>query len=289
MYLRSEYLYYDLYPEFFKPISKKKIAFRKKNTIIGIMKKIHSFSNKYIELYGIEHDPFHGFEIGVEEYEAPITLTDEEYEYIQNNIVNDPELRIVQKMFILQSFFGLRYVDYSNAKKDDIVNGCMLAYPKKTISKIRKVSIPLNDFGTEIIDDFNDDTDTTYLVPRYTLDQFNIKLKELFKKLGLDRIVERYDEKNDSMVLLPLYEVASSHLARRTFINTLINEGYDNISIKKMAGMSENSREIVRYYNLNNKRSQDCSNSLDKRKVVSNVPTFQFPVYQTAVPIILAQ
>ena len=276
IYLQSEHLLYAKHIEVYRFISKKKITFKKKNTIIGILKKVHTFSNYYKLMYRLEHDPFWAFKIGVEKYEEPIPLTDEEYEVLQNRLVDNPELQIIQKMFILQSFFGVRYVDFSHAKKGDIVSGCLIAYPKKTIELKRKISIPLNDFGVEIIGDLNSETlDTTYLVPRYTLDQYNTKLKELFRTLGFNRIITRYDEEKGEMVHKPLYELVSSHMARRTFINTLINEGYDSITVKNMAGMSENSREIERYYTLNRKHRQECSNSLDKRKQAAAVPIYQ--------------
>ena len=269
----------------YEAICKKKISFRKKNTIIGILKKVHTFSNSYKLKHKLEYDPFWAFKIGTEKYEEPIPLTDEEYEYIQNNFVDDPELKVVQKMFILHTFFGVRFVDYINAKKGDVINGSLIAYPKKTIEQKRKVSIPLNDFGDEIIGDFYDETlDTIFLVPRYTLDEYNLKLKELFKTLGLNRIITSFDEEKGEMVHRPLYELVSSHMARRTFINTLVNEGYDSITIKNMAGMSENSREIARYYKLNEQHKQACSNSLDKRQLASTVPTIQISAYQPTMP-----
>lgn len=281
MYLHQEHKLYSQFPEQYKTLSKKKIEFRKKNTIIGIFRKMHSFSNKFKLMYRLDYDPFWAFKIGSEKYEEPIPLTDEEYEYLQNNIVKDPELQIIQKMFLLQTFFGIRYVDYINAKKVDIVNGSLIAYPKKTIELKRKVSIPLNEFGAEIIGDFYDETsETTYLVPRYTLDEYNIKLKELFKTLGLNRMISRFDEEKGEMVHRPLHEIVSSHFARRTFINTLFNEGFDTLTIKNMAGMSENSREIARYYKLNEKNKQLCTNSLDKRKSTSNTPIYQISSFQ---------
>lgn len=283
IYLSEEHLLYEKHAELYKTLTNKKIKFRTKNRIITILKKIKTFSNKYRKLHKIEFDPFWGFEIGNEKYSAPIVLTEEEYEYIQNNIVEDPELQIIQKMFILQSFFGMRFVDFSNAKKGDLIEGCLIAFPKKTIKLNRKVEIPLNDFGYELIGDLSVDTaDTTYLVPRFSLDQYNHKLKELFKVLGLNRIICVYDETKKEMAHKPLYELVSSHWARRTFINTLINEGYDSIAIKNMAGMSENSREIARYYAINKQYRQECANSLDKRKTSSNTPIYVIKPYQQA-------
>jgi len=284
-YLRNEYLYYQSSPEFYRDLTKRKIAFRTDKTIIGILKKIHAFTNQFRALYRIDFEPFANFIVGTEKYEEPIVLLDEEYEYIQNNLVDDAELRIIQQMFILQSFFGLRYADFHNAKMKDIVDGCLLAYPKKTISSVRKVNVPLNDFCKEIIMDLSaKSSDMTYIVPRFSLDQYNIKLKELFKRLGLNRIISKYDEETKQTIHKPLYEVITSHFARRTFINTLINAGFDSLTIKKLCGMSENSREIARYYQLNKKHSQACANSLDKRKATSTVPTYQIEPFQHVIP-----
>lgn len=52
-------------------------------------------------------------------------------------------------------------------------------------------------------------------------------------------------------VMKPIYEIASSHLARRTFIGNLYNKVKDPNLIGSMTGHSPGSEAFARYHDIN--------------------------------------
>jgi integrase len=77
--------------------------------------------------------------------------------------------------------------------------------------------------------------------PVITNQKFNEHLKELFKELNMDRsiAVQSVRAKQVSRVVRPLYEVISSHAARRTFITICLQKGMPLQDVMKMSGHSD--------------------------------------------------
>ena len=59
---------------------------------------------------------------------------------------------------------------------------------------------------------------------------------------------------------VPLYSVASSHMARRTFVGTLHRNVKDSV-IANMSGHVENSRAFIRYYDVDEETRIDAINN----------------------------
>lgn len=77
--------------------------------------------------------------------------------------------------------------------------------------------------------------------PVITNQKFNEHLKELFRELKMDRTiaVQSVRAKQVSRVARPLYEVISSHTARRTFITICLQKGMPLQDVMKMSGHSD--------------------------------------------------
>ena len=65
--------------------------------------------------------------------------------------------------------------------------------------------------------------------------------------MGIDRTVIVLDPKTREDVARPLYEVASTHTARKTFIGNLYRQVKDPNLIASMSGHVEGSRAFSRY------------------------------------------
>ena len=61
----------------------------------------------------------------------------------------------------------------------------------------------------------------------------------------------------------PIYEVASSHMARRTFIGNIYKQVKDQHLVSSLTGHSDNSRAFVRYRNIDIDMKQELVNILD--------------------------
>lgn len=82
------------------------------------------------------------------------------------------------------------------------------------------------------------------------MQHYNRKIKEAFKKAGLDRIVTVLDQQTRQEVQKPLYEVASSHMARRTFIGNIYKKVKDPNLVGSLSGHKEGSKAFARYRDI---------------------------------------
>ena len=60
-------------------------------------------------------------------------------------------------------------------------------------------------------------------------------------------------------------KLVSAHLARRVFLFTLINMGFNSEAVYSMSGHRVNSKEINRYYSIEDSTQIECVNELDLR------------------------
>ena len=101
------------------------------------------------------------------------------------------------------------------------------------------------------------------LLPRFSHFGYNKKIKEILKYVGIDRKVIVLDPKTREDVARPLYEVASTHTARKTFIGNLYRQVKDPNLIASMSGHSEGSRAFARYRKIDDEMKKELVNLLD--------------------------
>ena len=85
------------------------------------------------------------------------------------------------------------------------------------------------------------------LLPFKPIHQYNLGIRELLKHCGIDRMVTILDTHGYNTVQKPLYEVATSHTARKTFVGNLYRQVPDPNLIASMSGHVEGSRAFNRY------------------------------------------
>ena len=123
-----------------------------------------------------------------------------------------------------------------------------LGYVKKTNDT--SITVPLNEYCKEILDRYH------YLptaIPIFTEQHFNKSLKEMAEKVGLIRLVRRitWIRGKPSQHSLPLHEVLSSHIARKTFITNSLILGMGESEVKKISGHKDD-RSFRRYVEMGN-------------------------------------
>ena len=105
--------------------------------------------------------------------------------------------------------------------------------------------MPLNQKARDILERYKDLENA--LLPRFSHFGYNKKIKEILKYVGIDRKVIVLDPKTREDVARPLYEVASTHTARKTFVGNLYKQVPDPNLIASLSGHVEGSRAFRRY------------------------------------------
>ena len=249
----------EAYPE------TRKIQERGGNTVTGIIKKLRAFFN-WCEKEGLlKKNPFIGFEKGEgEQYGTPIYLTKDELKQIYAADFSDnPSLETQRDIFVFQCNVGCRVGDMMRLTKRDVINGSIEYIPNKTIKENAKtVVVPLNTMAKAILDKYKD-LPGEQLLPFIASQNYNSAIKDIVKKAGITRLVTTLDPLTRKEVKRPINEVASSHMARRTFIGNIYKKVKDQHLVSSLTGHSDNSRAFVRYRNIDIDMKQELVNILD--------------------------
>ena len=234
-----------------------KISQRGSNHITNLQKKFKRFFLWLNKEGHTTNHPFDGFEIKGEKYGTPIILTLEERNKIADfNLSSKPHLERQRDVFIFQCLIGCRVGDLLKMTPNNFVDGQIEYIPRKTKDdKPVTVEVPLNTRALGILAKYwNADLSShkskindNPLLPFISAQKYNEVIKEIFKVCGINRMVVVIDPVSGEQLQKPLYDVASSHLARRTFIGLLYNQIQDPNLISSMSGHVEGSREFARY------------------------------------------
>lgn len=126
-----------------------------------------------------------------------------------------PELELIRDLFVLQSHLGLRICDLFSVTKANIVGDAIEYSPIKTGNRV--VRVPLTGTAKQILEKYSR-PDAQSLVPKIPLTDYNKGIKKVLKEAGINRVVAIMNTTTGHEEHYPIYEVASSHMARRTFV-----------------------------------------------------------------------
>lgn len=235
------------------------------NTITGIFKNLRAFINWCQKEGYLSNNPFIGFEKGEgERYGTPIYLTREELKQLyQADFSDNPALEVQRDIFVFQCNVGCRVGDMMRLTKQDIINGTIEYIPNKTIKESAKtVVVPLNAMAKAIVEKYKDCPGES-LLPFIASQNYNYAIKDALKKAGITRLVTTLNQLTRTEEKRPIYEVASSHMARRTFIGNIYKQVRDQRLVSSLTGHSDGSRAFTRYRNIDIDMKQDLVNILD--------------------------
>lgn len=225
---------------------------RKTNTVVSIMKRLKAFFNYCKnELQLIDKNPFDSInfasKVGVELYNEPICMTRDELTHLYTyNFTNSIDM-LVRDMFCLQAALGCRIGDFVRLTYDNIQNNTLTYYPEKTREIANKVIVPLSYRAKNIINKYKSKGDNNLIMPFINSVEYNKQLKSVFRIASLNRKIIIYNRDNKKEEVFELHQLASSHLARRTFVDILCQAGEPIHVVASMSGHSENSKAFDRY------------------------------------------
>jgi len=220
---------------------------RAQNTVSGMHARLRVFIRWAIDQGLATVNGYDHFKIDEEVYGTPVYITNEERNALYAASIADPKLAVQRDIFVFQCLVGCRVGDLLRMTKANVIRGAIEYVPRKTRDgRPVTVRVPLNGTAFEILARYREAAGDR-LLPFISKQKYNETIKAAFREAGLDRVVTVLDPRTREGVRKPLYEIASSHLARRTFIGNLYKKIKDPNLIGSMSGHKEGSRAFARY------------------------------------------
>ena len=258
-YLRNEKDLADEYPQIFArlltsyPVGIRKgqtnLVKRGNNTIVKLERNLRSFFIWLAKNEITSNHPFDGIEIGSESYGDPYYITVNERNQIADyDLSGCKRLETQRDIFVFQCLVGCRVSDLMRFTCANIVDGFLVYVPHKTKDETGvEARVPLLPKAKELISKYNGVDPKGRLFPFISSQKYNDSIKEIFTKVGIVRSVAVKNPKTGETEMRPLNEIASSHLARRTFVGNAYLHVADPNIIGKMSGHVEGSKAFSRY------------------------------------------
>ena len=148
-----------------------------------------------------------------------IALTQEELNVFFTHDFKNPILDKVRDIFVFACFTGLRYSDYDKVKPHNINGEFLTVITQKTKAPVSIPIIP--NYSGKILMKYNNNLNVK------SIQRFNRHLKDAAREANLNRVVTwiEYRGKSSNVINQPLYELVSSHMARKTFITHSLEKG----------------------------------------------------------------
>lgn len=285
-YVREEYKYVakKTYKFIFEAIPEKRMPdVRGANTIAKIMKRFRTFIKWCLKEGLLESDPFVGYEQKNPVYGTPYYITIEERSQIadtdilkawekldkeqQKSIAKSslPQLAIQRDIFVFHCMIGCRVSDLVTLTPENVINDHISYIAKKTSrERVDAIEVPLNSIAKAILEKYWDgQRKTGPLLPFISPQKYNDSIKEIFLLCGITRNVTIWNSTTGKEEQHPLNEIASSHLARRTFIGNLYKKVQDPNMIGKLSGHVEGSKAFARYRTIDDDMKQNMVKMLE--------------------------
>ena len=265
-FLENEHTISKDYPELYTEVegSQSVVSERSRNTLIGFMKRLKVFFSWCIAKGLISESPLSGFDMPAEKYGTPIYITKEEMHQIYaHDFSDEPHLDRQRDIFIFQCCIGCRVGDLLRLTRNDIINNTLEYIATKTIEENQKtIVVPLNKTAQEILEKYKD-YEGKYILPFITAQKYNDAIKVIFAKAGITRNVTWLNPLTGKEEKKPINELASSHMARRTFVGNLYKQVLDPNIVASMSGHAEGSRAFSRYREIDREIKANAVNLLD--------------------------
>lgn len=180
------------------------------------------------------------FKPKLQKMDDPIIFLDwEELMGLLNFELEDPAMRSVRDVFCFCAFTSLRYSDVHALRWADVHDGYIRVTTVKTSDDL---VIELNDYSEEILGRYVDEAyPDDKVFPVLSNQKMNVRLKELCKLAGINRMVRVSEFQNGRRVdmLLPKWQLMSTHAGRRTFISNALMMGIPPNVVMRWTGHAD--------------------------------------------------
>jgi integrase len=175
-----------------------------------------------------------------EEETEHVYLTEPELQKIYNVQIYNKKLDQVRDLFIFGAWVGLRFSDFSNIKPENIVKIDDDYFIKIITQKTKDlVIIPCNPVIIEIFEKYKQNSN---MLPRTISNQkFNEYIKEVCELAELNEV-----GRLSSKPKYKLWQLVSSHTARRSFATNFYLQGFPTIDLMRITG-HKTERSFLKY------------------------------------------
>jgi len=194
---------------------------------IGLIK---TFLNYCLKNGYIENNDFKDFTIKREVTDQLALSKNDIHVIAQLDLSANKRLERVRDVFLLGCYTGMRYSDYKRIKAANLTAN--LIKIREVKDKTKFLEIPITNRIKAILDKYNMN------LPKISEQNFRVYLKEIFQIAGFTepriksvKIGNKVFEKE-----VPMYELMSTHTARRSFITIMLNSGVPAKAIMKITG-----------------------------------------------------
>lgn len=263
-FLISEQEIYDEFPDICMKVEKsRKPKQRSLNTLNDIFVKLKTFLTWCVDEGEISSNPLKKYKVDSAVFGTPYYITIAERNKIyKHNFSKHPRLEIQRDIFIFQCLVGCRVGDLYQLKRSNVINGAIEYIARKTKDGHPvTVRVPLNSIAVELIRKYEGDN-SERLFPFIPEQKYNYAIKEVFRHAGITRNVTILNPRTRLQEQVPINQVASSHLARRTFIGNLYKKVKDPNLVGSLSGHKENSQAFARYRDIDDEIKTDLVNLL---------------------------
>jgi integrase len=214
------------------------------------LKRLRSFLNWCVDNSYTDNKSFDKYNGKLtEKYGTPYYLTLAERNKIADfDLSKFPALEIQRDIFIFQCLIGCRVSDLMKMRPENIINKAIEYIPHKTREdRPMIVRVPLNDRAIALVKKYRDKDKKGRLFPFISPQKYNDAIKNILKACDITRLVTVVDPVSGDEVKKPINEIASSHMARRTFVGNLYKKVKDPNLVGSLSGHKEGSKAFVRY------------------------------------------
>ncbi len=260
-FLRNEPEIFDKYPKIFEQYPAETRKARKSrrpfpkgdNTIINIFACLRTFFHWAIEEGLTTNNPFVKYKgKTTEHYGTPYYITLEERDRIADfDLSANKSLAVQRDIFIFHCCIGCRISDLMRLTPANIINDAVEYIASKTKGERPNViRVPLTQRAKDILERYKGEDSEGRILPFISSQKYNVAIKKIFKECGITRIVTILNPTTGEEEQRPINEIASSHLARRTFVGNLYKKVKDPNLVGALSGHKEGSRAFSRYRDI---------------------------------------
>ena len=224
------------------------ITNRSLNTAISIWKRVKAFLNWALINEHSKNVSHKMVKTKSEVYATPYYITTQERDMIYEfDFSGNLRLETQRDIFIFHCLIGCRVGDLVELRKDSVINGAIEYVANKTMNdRANIIRVPLNKTALIIVEKYQD-YEGNSLFPFISAQKYNLAIKNIFNIVGINRLVTVINNVTGKEEKVPINTIASSHLARRTFVGNLYKKVKDPNLIGALSGHSEGSRAFARY------------------------------------------
>lgn len=237
---------------------------RSQNTINSKLRRFRALCHYCVEIGLTDTNPFDRYKIKTDVYGTPVFLTLDERDKLYATHFDNPSLERQKDIFVFQCHIGCRVSDLIALKTSNVTPDGFIQYIQYKLRKSNPVvvRVPLTDTAKEIIAKYAGQPDER-LLPFISQDKYNDAIKRVLKEAKIDRVVLVQNLHTYENEPKHLYEIAASHLARRTFMANMFRKTRSERIVSSFTGHARNSAAFSRYTDVDDDMKREIIQKIE--------------------------